>query len=222
MTRRNIHCAVLLSLAIIGVGVVGSAQDDGTIAEQLQRIQAASDNLVAFSATIEMTRHHARNESTIVFDFCFEPSERMRIRYTAPASLDGQTMILNGDRFYTYIPSLNRHVWQDVGEESNNQGEEMGFLFEFVNQNTAAFFSAFAARMGEPSNSIGIGASTAETLVFEFESESEQQCVWIDAEDLVPVAVSIYAHGELTMEVRVLDYEVNGELSADLFAIPEE
>ncbi len=226
MKRRANGCAILALLTIVGVGIAGFTQGEESATDKLQRIQAASNDLVAFSATIEMTRHEARSDSTIVFDFSFAPSERMRICYTAPASLNGQTMILNGNRFYTYIPSMNRRVWQDVGkdDDSRNQGEEMGFLFEFVNQSTEPFFAAYAAQIrdGAASNPIVPGDLTTDAVFIEFVSESERQCVWIDTEDFVPVAVDLYADGELTMEVRVLDYELNGELPEDWFAIPEE
>ena len=135
---RRIRCW-MVAVAWLGLISISAAAQDGGL---LDAVRGTSESLVSYSATIQMTQHTSRGESTIRFSFDFVPPDRMRMAYEEPASVDGQTMILNADRFYTYLPSLGRRVWRDVDEGSNDQGEEMGFLYDFVTRRAAAFCEA--------------------------------------------------------------------------------
>ena len=218
MTRQI--TTLLLMALVVGLGCSALAQD----VQLLDAVRASSETLETYSATIEMTRHGSRGASAISFAFDFVPSDRMRIVYTAPSSVEGQTMILNAEHFYTYIPSLGRRVWQDVDENSNDQGEEMGFLYDFVTRAAAAFIDSHESCVAEQIEEYVLEGSgeAIETHRLSFSNEDGQQVVRVRCSDDVPVSVDIYQGDDLTMEIRVLRYSVNGELDPALFEIPEQ
>lgn len=212
--------ALLLGMLWIGmVAVIGMAQE----ADLPSRIAEASDALTAYEATIEMTRYESRGESRIVFEFAFIPSDRMRIRYTAPESLDGQLMILNGNAFYTYVPSLRREIWQDVDDGSGNQGEEMGFLYDFVSQAVADFLAVqeIGGIEGPSEAQLGEGEAAASVYTVTFTEEGQRQVCWIAEQDFAPVKIEIYDDDILVMAIRVLEYRMNETLDEAVFEIPE-
>jgi len=216
---RCIRCLILLAALVTSTTLWAAAQET----DILDTIKTASEELSAYSATIQMTRHEARGDSLIAFSFDFVPTDRMRIAYTDPASVNGQTMILNADSFYTYIPSINRRVWQDVSEGGNDQGEELGFLYDFVVRAAAAFIDACSdAKLVENGTYVleGTEEATIDIAKLSFQLSEERQEVWINLADAVPVAVYIYDGDELVMEIRVLSYQVNGPIDDTLFAIP--
>jgi outer membrane lipoprotein-sorting protein len=217
----RIQFTALLAVLVALVGFAGMAQDAGF----LDLIKTTSDRLTSYSATIQMTQHQARGDSVIVFSFNFSPPNRMRIVYTSPASVDGQTMILNTNRFYTYIPSLSRRLWQDVAEGSNDQGEEMGFLYDFVTQNASTFITtAIVVEVYTDSESYTLaGSDTAiEVIKLVVETPDGRQVVKANHADAVPVAIDIYDGDDLIMEICVLDYVLNAEIDDSMFAIPEK
>jgi len=219
MTQR-IRWTLLFAAFVALAAPAAAAQDTGL----LNDIQSASESLTAYCATIEMTQHQARGDSVITFTFDFVPTDRMRIAYTSPASVDGQMMILNTGRFYTYIPSLNRRLWQDVEDDSNDQGEEMGFLYDFVTRSTAAFIDAAIVEATENTEPYVLGAAEQEIEVTEliFQTPDGRQTVKVNRADAAPVAIDIYDGDDLTMEIRVLSYILNAEPDEALFAIPEK
>jgi outer membrane lipoprotein-sorting protein len=210
-----------LIVALVAQVTLGAAAQ---VPDILDAMTSSSQALTSYSATIQMTRHEARGESVITFSFSFVPDDRMSIIYTDPASVNGQTMILNGSKFYTYIPSINRRIWQDVDDESNDQGEELGFLYDFVIRDAATFIDT---------NPIE-GPATTETYALEdaetpldvvkltFRMDDGQQVVWVNQSDAVPVAVDLYDGDDLVMEIRVLEYRANEPIDDALFAIPEK
>jgi outer membrane lipoprotein-sorting protein len=210
-------------VTVVLITVAASAVGAQT-ADPMEAVRAASEALEAYSATIRMTQHQARGDSVIEFSFDFVPPDRMRIVYSAPNTVKGQTMILNGDRFYTYIPSLHREVWQDVGDGEGNQGEEMGFLYDFVTRSVSEVLESATTEVSE----------TRETYVLEGTEElldvdiltlitaEDRQVVWLNAVDATPVAVAIYTGDELAMEIQVLDYCVDGASDESWFTIPEK
>jgi outer membrane lipoprotein-sorting protein len=217
MTRR-IRWLIVPLVALIAMGA--SAQ--GT--DILDAITTSSAALTSYSSTIQMTRHEARGESIITFSFDFVPTDRMRIIYTDPASVNGQTMILNGSKFYTYIPSINRRIWQDVDDESNNQGEELGFLYDFVIRDAALFIGANRIEGAETIGSCVLedAEPPLDVIKLTFRMDDGQQVIWVNQSDAVPVAVDIYDGDDLLMEIRVLDYCANGVIDDSLFFIPEK
>ncbi len=219
MTPR-IRWTLLLTAFVAWASLAATAQETGL----LNDIRTASESLTTYCATIEMTQHQARGDSVIVFTFDFVPTDWMRIAYTRPASVDGQMMILNGARFYTYIPSLNRQLWQDVEDGSNDQGEEMGFLYDFVTRSAGAFIDGSVIEVAETTEPYILDAAEQEIAVAEllFQTPDGRQMVKVNRADATPVAIDIYDGDELTMEIRVLSYILNEELDEALFAIPEK
>jgi outer membrane lipoprotein-sorting protein len=219
MTRRVRNLTLVTAwVAWAALGAVSQ----GT--EILDAVRASSESLIAYSATIQMTRHEARGDSVIAFSFDFVPPDRMHIVYTEPAAVEGQTLILNGERFYTYIPSLNRRIWQDVDDDSNDQGEEMGFLYDFVIRGAAVFIETHPVETSEGASSYVLEATGTAIDVAElvFQTDGGKQVVWVSRADAVPVAVDIYSGDDLTMELRVFDYRVNEPIDESLFLIPEK
>jgi outer membrane lipoprotein-sorting protein len=196
----------------------------GQSADPMASVSAASEALNVYSATIRMTQHQARGDSTIEFSFDFVPLDRMRIVYSAPDSVKGQTMILNGDRFYTYIPSLRREVWQQVGEGGGNQGEELGFLYDFVTRAAGEALELATAAFSEARETFELEGRDAilDVDVLTLQTEQDRQVVWLNVLDLVPVAVAIYTDDDLAMEIHVLDYCVDGAYDESWFMIPEK
>jgi len=196
----------------------------GQTADPIEEACAMSQNLTAYSATIHMTQYHDGGNSTIEFTFDFVPPDRMRILYTAPATVNGQTMILNADKFYTYIPALSRSVWQDVGEGGSNHGEEMGFLYDFVTQSAAEALASCVAEIGDDCESYWLEGTdeTIEVDVLTLSVDDERQVVRLNVLDAAPVAISIYNSDDLVLELRVLDYEINGPFDEEWFSIPEQ
>jgi len=196
----------------------------GQTPDPVEAVCTMSQSLTAYSATIRMTQHQAQNDSVIEFVFDFVPPDRMRIVYTAPATVEGQTMILNANRFYTYIPSLNRHVWQDVGENGGNQGEEMGFLYDFVTGAASEALARASVDVAETRETYVL-ESTATNLEVDALTLSEgeaRQVVLLNVPDTAPVAIDSYSGNRLVMEIRVLDYQLNGAFDEGWFAIPEQ
>ena len=219
MTPR-IRWTLLLTVFVAWASLAAAAQETGV----LNDVRTTSESLTTYCATIEMTQHQARGDSVIVFAFDFAPTDRMRIAYTSPASVDGQMMILNGARFYTYIPSLNRQLWQDVEDGGNDQGEEMGFLYDFVTRSAGAFIDASVVEVAETPESYILDAAEQEIAVTEllFQTPDGRQMVKVNRADAAPVAIDIYDGDDLIMEIRVLSYILNEELDEALFAIPEK
>lgn len=207
-----------LLLAAIAVSSLGQPIDP------LEAVCTTSQSLTAYSAMIRMTQYGARDDSVIEFSFDFVPPDRMRIVYTAPAAVVDQTMILNGDRLYTYIPSLQRRLWKDAEGDGGNQGEEMGFLYDFVTQSASeALGQSSVVVAGEREEFVL--ETTGETLevdVMTMSEAEERQVVLLNAGDAVPVSVLIYHGDDLTMEVCVLSYEIDGEFEDAWFSIPEK
>lgn len=196
----------------------------GQTADPIEAVCTMSQDLSSYSATIRMTQYQDGGESEIEFTFNFVPPDRMRILYTAPATVDGQTMILNADRFYTYIPSLHRSVWRNVGEGGGNQGEEMGFLYDFVTCSAAETLDQSVVEIGEECDDYlleGIDENV-EVNVLTLSIEEERQAVFLNVVDAAPVAISIYNNDDLAVEIDVLDYEINGPFDEAWFAIPEQ
>lgn len=196
----------------------------GQAPDPIATVCVLSQDLTSYSATIRMTQYQDDNESVIEFTFNFVPPNQMRILYTAPATVVGQMMILNNDKFYTYIPSLHRSVWQDVGDGGGNQGKEMGFLYDFVT-------CSAAKKLEESEVSVGEGGETyllegtnesVEVNTLTLAIDEERQVVLLNDEDAAPVAISIYRNEDLTEKIEVLDYEINGLCDEAWFAIPEK
>ncbi len=195
----------------------------GQSSAPIDNVCAVSQDLTAYSAMIHMVQHQKSGTSEIEFTFDFVPPDRMRIVYTAPATVNGQTIIVNANKFYTYIPSLNRNVWQDVGDGGSNQGEEMGFLYDFVTRAAAAAMAQAVVGV-EEDNKTFVLEGTDETLgvvTLHLEQDEKRQVILLNALDFVPVAITIYSFDLLEMEIRVLDYQVNGDFDDAWFVIPE-
>jgi outer membrane lipoprotein-sorting protein len=171
-----------------------------------------------------MTQCQGKNQSVIEFTFDFVPPNRMRIVYTAPDTVEGQTMILNADKFYTYIPSLHRSVWQDVKDGSGNQGKEMGFLYDFVTCSAAAALDGGVAQVEEEGQTYVLESTdeTVDVSLLTLTTDDERQVILLNTSDDAPVAISIYQDDELTMEIQVLGYQMNGDFDASWFDIPEK
>lgn len=212
----------LLVIMLIVTATAGPAL--GQMSDPLDAVCEASRNLTAYSAAIRMTQHQAGSQSVIEFEFDFVPPDRMRIVYTAPGTVEGQTMILNADRFYTYIPNLHRSVWKDVGEDASNPGEEMGFLFDFVTQAAAEALELADVSVAESTESFVLEGTDEmiEVDALTLQTSGEQQIVQLSVLDAAPVAIAIYVSEELVMEIRVLDYLINATYDEAWFAIPEQ
>ena len=195
----------------------------GQTVDPIEEVCLVSQGLTAYSASIRMTQHQDANDSEIEFTFDFVPPDRMRIMYTAPPTVEGQMMILNADRFYTYIPALSRSVWQDVGEGGGNHGEEMGFLYDFVTQSAAEVLEQCVAdARGDRETYVLEGTGEPiEVDVLTLSIADERQVVWLNALDAAPVAIWIYNGDDLVLELRVLGYEINGTFDEEWFVIPE-
>lgn len=212
---------VWMLLAIVGLSVVCLAGDVVTF----QKIVDASNALQTFSAAIMMTQHSGKKASTIEFQFTYVPPAKMRIEYTAPKTLVGQLVIINGDQVYTYMPALHRSMHKTVSADSGHQGEEMGFLYYFVDRRVGDF-----ARDYKPSPVEG-----PQTYSFEHDGSTfsydaykvtltgkkGRQIVWCDAHTFVPIAIDIYDGEKLAIEVRVLNYKYNGSVPEATFTIPD-
>lgn len=209
--------ALVLLVAATSVAVIGQTSDP------IDGVCAMSQDLTAYSAMIRMAQHQKGGSSEIEFTFDFVPPDRMRIVYTAPATVKGQTIIVNADKFYTYIPSLNRNVWQDVGDGGSNQGEEMGFLYDFVTRAAAEAVDLAAASVEEDNETFVLEGTdeSLEVVVLNLAKDEEREVVLLNTLDFVPVAITIYSGDVLEMEIRVLDYQVNGDFDDAWFAIPE-
>ena len=217
--RKSRWLVVVMAVAA-GFGVVAYAQTPDLI----EPVCAVSQNLTAYTAQIRMTQHQSQDASEIEFTFDFVPADRMHILYTAPAMVEGQTVILNADRFYTYIPSLHRSVWQNAGEGGSNPGEEMGFLYGFVTCAAEAALEAADVQIEaceDPFELEGTGEAL-DVAVLTLVNGEERQVVLLNVLDGVPVAISIYDGDELAMEIRVLDYQINGSIDEAKFVIPEQ
>jgi outer membrane lipoprotein-sorting protein len=217
MTRR--FARYFLPLGLLTLLAFGAAAQGTGVLDQ---VQSASNGLTAYTATIQMIQHKGRTQSTIAFSFDFVPPNRMRIVYTDPASVKGQTMILNDDRFYTYLPSLDRRVWQDVKKGGGDQGKEMGFLYDFVTRGAEAFFAAHPVTVASQTSSYTLTATkqTIETVTLDLTLPDGKQVVRVNTADGAPVSVDIYQGETLVMEVRVLDYAMNGPIDPSVFQIP--
>jgi len=217
MTRRFVRS--LLPLGLLALLVFGATANGAWILDQ---VQSASGGLTAYAATIQMTQHKGRTQSTIAFSFDFVPPDRMRIVYTDPGAVKGQTMILNGDRFYTYLPSLNRRVWQDVKKGGTDQGKEMGFLYDFVTRGAEAFIAAHPVTVASQTSSYTLTATgqTVETVSLAFALPDGRQVVRLNTGDGAPVTVDIYQGETLAMELRVLGYAMNESIDDTVFRIP--
>ncbi len=218
--RQTIRWFLVAMALVAAMGATGLGQTP----DLLETVGATSQSLTAYSAAVRMIRHDARSDSTIEFTFDFVPPNRMRIVYTAPATVQGQTMILNADSFYTYIPSLHRSVWQDVNGNGGNQGEEMGFLYDFVTQSASATLAHSIVEVAEDGETFVL-ESTDEALevdVLTLSQDDDKQVVLVNVLDGAPVAILIYKSDELVMEIRVLDYRINGAFDEAWFAIPDQ
>ena len=211
---------LMMTVLALAIGLPCLAQTTDPIEE----VCLVSQSLTSYSASIRMTQHQDANDSEIEFTFDFVPPNRMRIMYTAPATVEGQMMILNADRFYTYIPALSRSVWQDVGEGGGNHGAEMGFLYDFVTQSASQVLEQSLAEIGEDCETY-LFEGTDETIevdVLTLSIDDERQVVWLNALDAAPVAIWIYNGDDLVLELRVLGYEINGIFDEEWFVIPEQ
>jgi len=213
-TRRFLVLAALV--AAMAAATLGQSPD------LLQSVCDVSETLAVYSATIRMTQHHGNDDSVIEFEFDFVPPDRMRIVYTAPPTVEGQNMILNGEQFYTYIPSLRRHVWQAVGEGASNPGEDMGFLFDFVTHAVPEALEGAESHLAEACETFVLEKTNValEVGVLTLLADSVQQIVRLNVVDAAPVAIDIFHEDELAMEILVLDYLLNGVFDEAWFAIP--
>ncbi len=211
-------CGILL---VVSLSIGALAATPVTV----QEIVSASTKLQTFQATILMTRHTGNQKAEIEFDFKFVPPAKMRIEYISPKNLVGQLVILNGDKLYTYLPALNRAVRKTVTARSGHPGEEMGFLYYFVERDIPTFMQSYtASEITGPQPFTwrhGEDTITYQAYKLTFIGRDEKQVVWCDTATLVPIAVDIYAGDKLVIEVRVIDYVYNGAISADEFVIPE-
>jgi len=219
MTRQ--FARYVLPLGVVALLVLGATAQGVDILDQ---VQSASHGLTSYAATIQMTQYKGHTQSTIEFSFDFVPPDRMRIVYTEPASVKGQTMILNTGNFYTYLPSLDRQVWQDVKSGGNDQGKEMGFLYNFVTHGAKAFIDANSVEISPQTSSYTIATTKQliETVELEFTLPTGKQIARINTADGTPVSIDIYNGDKLAMEVRVLDYSLDKPIDSSLFQIPEK
>lgn len=214
---KKIMLWVLLS--VFGLSVIGLA--DNTF----QKIVNASNALQTFSATIAMTQYSGKKSSTIEFGFLYVPPAKMRIEYTAPKALVGQLLIMNGDKMYMYMPALHRSLHKTVTGGGGNEGEEMGFLYYFVDRTVDDFAGAYRPSPVEGPQTYSF-ESNSQTISYDaynltLTGARGKQVVWCDAKTLVPIAIDIYAGDKLKVEVRVLSYEYNGNVPEADFIIPE-
>jgi len=212
----------VLVFAVVTVAIASACFGQST--DPIEAVCAVSQDLAAYSATIRMVQYQDGDCSEIEFTFNFVPPDRMRILYTAPATVDGQTMILNADKFYTYIPSLHRSVWQDVGEGGGNQGAEMGFLYDFVTCSAAETLEQATVEISEQIEMYAVEGTEEEIEVYvlTLTIDNERQVVLLSCLDTAPVAISIYNGDDLALEIDVLDYEINGSVDEEWFTIPEQ
>ena len=215
--RRQLVAVIVLTVAM-------TAAAFGQTFDPMEAVCTVSQDLTAYTAQIRMTQHQAQDGSQIEFTFNYVPVDRMHIVYTAPTTVEGQTVILNADKFYTYIPSLNRSVWQNAGEGGSNPGEEMGFLYDFVTRAASTALEQAAVQVGENWDTFKLENSDAvlDVAVLTIVKDEERQVVLLNVLDGAPVAISIYHDDELKMEIRVLDYQINGAVDEAKFVIPEQ
>ena len=209
---------VLVWTAALAVAAFGQMQDP------MEAVCAVSGELTAYTAQIRMTQYQSQDDSVIEFAFSFVPTDRMHIVYTAPAMVEGQTVILNADEFYTYIPSLNRSVWQNAGEGGSNPGEEMGFLYSFVTRVASTALAEAETHIDVSGETFDLEGTdeVLDVAVLTLVQGEERQVVLLNLVDAAPVAISIYNGDDLKMEIRVLDYQINGAVDEAKFVIPEQ
>ena len=209
---------VMVWMAAFAALALGQTQDP------MDAVCAVSSELTAYTAQIRMTQHQSQDDSVIEFAFSFVPADRMHIVYTAPAMVEGQTVILNADKFYTYIPSLNRSVWQNAGEGGSNPGEEMGFLYDFVTRVASAALEEATVHIEESEEGFELEGTgvVLDVAVLTLVEGEERQVVLLNLIDAAPVAILIYNGDDLRMEIRVLDYQINGAVDEAKFVIPEQ
>ena len=214
---RRLLTGMVLMMAL-SVAALGQAYDP------IEAVCAVSQDLAAYTAQIRMTQHQSEDGSQIEFAFSYVSPNRMHILYTAPTTVEGQTVILNGDKFYTYIPSLHRSVWQDAGEGGSNPGEEMGFLYSFVTRtaSTALEESVVHVEEGQDTFELEGSGEILDVATLTLTTGEDRQVVLLSVLDATPVAISIYNGDDLKMEIRVLDYHVNEAVDENLFVIPEQ
>ncbi len=215
MIRKGKILAVTM-LMVFALGAVGAEGD------LIQKIVTVSEGLTAFKATIYMANYKGP-KAEIEFEFAFVPPNKMRIEYLAPENLAGQLVILNGNQLYTYLPLLHRAVRKKVKPGTEHPGTEMGFLYFFVSRDLSNFLEKYVPEEIQTETFAwehGKQKKIYETYRITFVSEEGKQVVWCDAETFVPVAVDIYQGNKLVMEVRVLEYEYNGTILPQEFAIP--
>ncbi len=212
---------ILGVILMIGLGLGVLAADTITV----QDIVNASNALQTFQATIFMARYTGNKKAEIEFHFEFIPPAKMRIEYISPKNLVGQLVILNGDQLYTFLPALNRAVRKTITKGSDHPGEEMGFLYYFVNRELEAFIRKYAASEPDSPHTFtwqyNKNTITYQAYKLTFTGKDKKQVVWCDATTLVPIAVDIYNGDKLTIEVRVIDYVYNGSIPDEEFSIPK-
>jgi len=213
---------IALMLVVIALFGVVSLADDVV---PFQDVVDASDALQTFSATIMMTQHSGKKESTIEFQFMYVPPAKMRIEYTAPKVLIGQLVIINGDQVYTYMPALHRSMHKTVSDNGGDEGKEMGFLYYFVNRSLGDFLHDYSPSPVDGPQ--GYAFENDDSNIFydaykvTLTGTGGKQIVWCDTKSFVPIAIDIYDGDELVIEVRVLDYEYNGSVPEEAFVVPE-
>ena len=216
------HSRRLVAVIVWTVALAAAAL--GQTVDPMEAVCTVSQDLTAYTAQIRMTQHQGQDGSEIEFTFDYVPADRMHIVYTAPATVEGQTVILNGDQFYTYIPSLNRNVWQNAGEGGSNPGEEMGFLYDFVTREASTAMAQAAVQVEESLDTFELENSgeVIDVAVLTIVTDEQRQEVLLNVLDGAPVAISIYHGDDLKMEIRVLDYQINGAVDEAKFVIPEQ
>ena len=99
-----------------------------------------------------------------------------------------------------------------------------GLLFDFVTRAAAEALELGVVHVAETREALVL-ESTGENLdvdVLTLSEDGERQVALLNTLDAAPVAIDSYVGDRLAMEIRVLDYQVNGAFDEAWFVIPEQ
>lgn len=207
-------CALVLSISLCSLGK----------SNRMEKIAEKSSSLDSFQAKIAMRKFRDKGDSDIKLKIKFLYPDQMKIEYMKPDRVKGQLIIVNENRFYSYIPTLDREINKKAGEGSNETGKEMGFFYKFLTRSVDNFLEnhKLESLEGPKTRTIETDNKSKQYEIYqgEFTKGNSSQVVQFTADTHIPVFVKILKDDEKRILLKILSHEYNPSIPSTEFKIP--
>ena len=205
MYRKVISVLIIICVVFTGCAVLKPKRNFEEVSKRLLKLE---------TYTCDVTMKVANNKSVMEYKLkhYYKSPDKYRVEVLEPKELEGQVSIYNGNSACIYHPGINQYL---VTENFSGSVEYNAFIGSFMNH-------------VKDTDKIKISSETEgkqELIVLEFEvpepnNYMQNEKIWLDAENTMPVKAEIYGNdGKTSVEIYYNNFVFNPGLKDGDFEI---